>query len=240
MKSFLFFFLALFATSTAMAADNSDKSRMYYFYTVGNQIALSDFNLGSQETIKDRDGNGLGYNFVLRKGKRINLAIDYGYSRTQYTGTVEDAVVVTFVPQAGTDYEALSSSTNVSYVFDTVFSNPYLGINLSINQFRIGGGRIFQSVKGGVTLESQNVELVKAHYVGAGHLYGMAGFDFDIDEFYLGLYGRMFEAPELVMDSCNSAAVGSTVCDRIEAAINNRNNQSRVFTEGLITLGLLF
>lgn len=149
-------FLGIFKIEAIAQQIPSYSNRFYYFYEVGNQIPLSDFALGSAEKIKDKDGNGMGFSWVIREGNKLKLELDLGYSRTVYNGQVEDGVEVTFEPQAGTGYEVLPSSKNVVYDFDLIFQNPYIGFNVVIDYFRIGGGKIIQSVEGDVTLYAEN------------------------------------------------------------------------------------
>jgi len=239
MKKTLLTLILLFSAGVSFA-ENQDDDRLYYFLEVGNQIALSDFQMGSTEKIKDKDGNGVGLAFVIKEGSVLKLALDFGYSETVYKGAVEDGVDVSFTPQTGTGFETLSSSTNVKYDFDVGFTNPYLGLNLMIENFMIGGGRIFQKAKGGVVLSSQDVEIATASYQTSTQLYYQAGFHFALDSLYFGFLARGFEAPSLVIDSCNTAALGDLVCTRIKSATGNRNLRSTQFGEGVLRLGFLF
>lgn len=214
--------------------------RIYYFYEVGNQIPLSDFALGSTEMIKDKDGNGLGFSWVIREGNKLKLELDLGYSRTVYQGEVEDGVDVTFEPQTGTGMEVLSQSKNVTYDFDLVFQNPYIGFNVVVGFFRFGGGRILQSVEGDITLYAENIEIAKAEYETKNQLFGQAGLDFALEGLFVGAFIRAFEAPSLKIISCNEAALGQLVCQRIRSATGNRNLRSNAFGEGVLHLGLMF
>jgi len=237
----LLVFCVIFACSTSLYADPArDGARLYYFLEVGNQIALSDFQMGSIETIKDKDGNGLGWSFLLREGHTINLALDMGYSKTIYKGAIEDGVDVAFTPQSGTGYEILSSSTNVTYDFDVAFQNPYLGLNVLFDHFLIGGGRLFQTAQGGVRLSSQKIAIATASYKTGTQMYWIFGFHGALGNLYFGAYARGFEAPALNIDSCNIAALGELACARLQSATNNRNLRSNQFGEGILKLGLLF
>ncbi|MDT8447476.1 MAG: hypothetical protein RRB13_11345 [bacterium] len=240
MKKILCLLLALLGSGAAFAEDARDRSRLYYLYEVANQLPLSDFELGSGEVIRDRDGNGFGLALVIKRGDKISLALDMGNSATQYLGSVEDGVEVGFEPQSGSGYEALSSSTNVTYNFDMKFQNPYLGATIYFDHFLIGGGRLFQSAQGNVTLSSQGVELVEATYVPGNQMYWQAGFTADLDWLYISILARGFEAPELKILSCNAAAIGDLACARIEGATGNRNQRSTNFGEGVLRVGFLF
>ena len=214
--------------------------RVYYFYEVGNQIPLSDFALGSTELIRDKDGNGAGFSWVIREGNKLKLELDFGYSQTVYQGKVEDGVDVTFEPQAGQGYNVLSTSKNVTYDFDLVFQNPYIGFNVVAGYFRAGGGRIIQSVEGEITLTAENIEIATAEYETKNQLYGQVGLEFNLEGLYFAVFVRAFEAPALKITSCNEKALGSLVCSRIEGATGNRNLRSNAFGEGVIHAGFMF
>ncbi len=242
MKRFCLILLFLLAgVVIAFAEENArDQNRLYWLYEMGNSIPLSDFQLGATETIRDQDGNGFGMSWVFKKGKRINAALDFGTSRTIYQGTVQDGVTVDFVPQSGSGYEAISSSTNVDYNFDMQFENPYVGISIIGEYFLLGGGRLYQKATGDVTLSTEGVELVTAHYNTHTQLYAQGGLQAQLDWLYLGLYLRAFEAPTLEIDSCNSKAVGKLLCSRIRGAAGNRSQQATGFGEALLHVGFLF
>ncbi len=213
---------------------------IYYLYEVGNQIQLSDFEMGSDEEIKDKDGNGLGINWVLRRGKLVILELDFGYSHTSYKGEVEDGVDVSFAPQTGSGYEVLSSSKNVTYDFDLEFANPYVGLNIGFGNIRIGGGRIFQSASGEVKIYAEDFEIIRAEYETETQLYYQLGFELHLENLFFKAYYRGFEAPSLKITYCNETALGSLVCNRIEGATGNRNNRSTTFGGGLLQFGLYF
>ncbi len=217
------------------------EKRVYYFYEVGNQIPLSDFNLGSEETIRDQDGNGLGFSYVFKKGTNLLAEFDLGYSRTVYKGQVEDGVDVDFEPQEGSGIIFTSESTNVTYDFDLEFQNPYIGINFLFNfGLKIGGGRIIQSSSGDVHLYAEDILIAKAEYETKNQLYGLAGFEFNLDWLYVGGYIRAYEAPSLKITYCNEPALGALACSRIRGATGNRNLRSNAFGEGILQLGILF
>ena len=69
-------FLGVFKIEAIAQQLPSYSNRFYYFYEVGNQIPLSDFALGSAEKIKDKDGNGLGFSWVIREGNKLKLELD--------------------------------------------------------------------------------------------------------------------------------------------------------------------
>lgn len=239
--AYLSLLMVLLWFPTGIFAQASDySSRVYYLYEVGNQIPLSDFNLGSTEFIKDTDGNGVGFSMVIKEGNKLKLEFDLGYSRTEYRGSVEDGVDITFEPQVGSGYETLSQSTNVVYDFNIEFQNPYLGLCVVAEIFRACGGRIFQSVEGDISISSSNIELATAEYETKSQLYGQAGFDLALDNIFFGVTIRAFEAPSLKITSCNEAALGALVCQRIQGATGNRNLRSNAFGEGVLYLGILF
>jgi hypothetical protein len=213
---------------------------IYYLYEVGNEIQLSDFEMGSDEKIKDKDGNGIGFNWLLKKGEKVILELDGGYSRTIYKGQVEDGVEVSFSPQAGEGYDALSSSKNVTYDFDLEFQNPYIGLNVGYENFRIGGGRIFQSSKGDIKIYAEDFEIVRAEYETGTQLYYQLGFELHLEDLFFKAFFRAFEAPALNITYCNAAALGTLVCNRIEGATGNRNNRSTSYGEGLLEFGMYF
>jgi len=214
--------------------------RIYYLYEVGNQIPLADFELGSAESIKDKSGSGLGLSFVIKSGKKLLLELDLGYSSTLYQGLVEDGVSITFIPQAGQGYDTISSSKNVTYDFDLAFQNPYAGLNIVFNNFRIGGGQIFQKSKGGVTLYTSDIKIVEATYETRTQLYWQAGFDLDMDGLYFSAFIRSFEAPELTIIDCNEKALGVLACQRIRGATGNRNLRTTNFGGGVLQFGFIF
>jgi hypothetical protein len=237
----LIILLVILNSIDALAELPDYDKRVYYFYEVGNQIPLSDFNLGSDETIRDQDGNGLGFSYVFKKGKNLLAELDLGYSRTVYKGRVEDGVEVAFEPQTGSGYDILSSSTNVVYDFDLEFQNPYIGINfVFFFGLKIGGGRIIQSSSGDVILYAEDIKIAEAEYETKNQLYGQVGFEFNLDWLYVGGFVRAFEAPALKITYCNEVALGTLACSRIKGAAGNRNLRSNAFGEGVLQLGILF
>ena len=126
------------------------------------------------------------------------------------------------------------------YDFDLIFQNPYIGFNVVIDYFRIGGGRIIQSVEGDVTLYAENIEIAKAEYETKNQLYGQIGLDFNLEGLYFGAFLRAFEAPSLKITSCNEQALGKLVCSRIRGATGNRNLRSNSFGEGILQFGMMF
>ncbi len=230
----------LIRTEEAYAQLPEYNMRAYYFYEVGNQIPLSDFNLGSDEMIKDSDGNGLGFSWEFKRGDKLRAELDLGYSRTIYKGEVEDGVNVTFEPQTGSGYEILSSSKNVVYDFNVEFDNPYLGLSFVLYYFRFGLGRIMQSSTGDIKLYASRIKIAEAKYEAKNQLYGQIGFDLNLDWLYVGGYIRAFDSPSLKITYCNEDALGALACQRIKGATGNRNLRSNTFGEGVIHLGVLF
>jgi hypothetical protein len=84
------------------------------------------------------------------------------------------------------------------------------------------------------------MEIATARYTAKTQLYGQAGFNFNLDNLFFGFLIRAFEAPSLEITSCNTAALGETVCRRIRGATGNRNLRSNAFGEGILQVGLLF
>ena len=147
------FLLFWFLTPFSLWAQNSASStRITYLYEVNNQLQLSDFELGSKETIRDRDGNGISFGWNFLQESKFFWELDVGITRTEYKGQVEDGVSVSFVPQSGSEFESVSSSTNVTYDFGLTFQNTFLGVNAVIPsknerfRLRLGGGRIFRKL----------------------------------------------------------------------------------------------
>lgn len=242
-KRFLFFIMILFLSGNGvyLSAELPEyESSIYYLYEVGNEIKLSDFEMGSDEKIRDSDGNGVGFNWLLKKGEQVILELDAGYSRTIYKGQVEDGVEVTFTPQSGEGFDVLSGSKNVVYDFDLEFQNPYLGLNIGYENFRIGGGRIFQSSKGDVKIYAEDFEIVRAEYETGTQLYYQLGFELHLEDLFFKIFFRAFEAPALKITYCNEPALGALTCKRIEGATGNRNNRSTSYGEGLLEFGIYF
>ena len=239
-KKVLLGLLGIFLGGLPLLAQEYD-FRISYLYEVANQLALSDFELGSDETIRDQDGNGFGVGWVFKKGNNVHFELDLGYTRTVYRGPIEDGGNVTFVPQEGTEFEAISTSTNVVYDFDVTFHNPFVGVNvLLFKYFRLGGGRILQSVDGEVKLKVLGFEIVQASYEPTTQLYYQGGVNFAIESVMAGVLVRQFEAPALKIKSCNEAALGSLLCSRVRGATGNRNQRTNIFGGGIIHISFLF
>lgn len=126
------------------------------------------------------------------------------------------------------------------YDFDLIFQNPYIGFNVVIDYFRIGGGKIIQSIDGDVTLYAENIEIAKAKYETKNQLYGLIGLDLNLEGLYFGALLRGFEAPSLKITSCNKEALGTLVCSLINGATGNRNLRSNSFGESVLQIGLMF
>ena len=92
---FVFNFLLLFILFTSFAS--GEEFFISGIREVSNELHLSDFQLGSQERIKDQTGFGSSLGWV--SGSVSDLAyvdIELGSSETLYQGEIEDAVNVEF------------------------------------------------------------------------------------------------------------------------------------------------
>ncbi|MDH5559663.1 MAG: hypothetical protein OEY59_02260 [Deltaproteobacteria bacterium] len=237
----LFLFISGLIPGNAFGLSDDHFARIYYLYEVNNQIPLSEFELGSAESIRDRDGNGAGLSLVLKKGNNLVLEFDMGYSRTVYMGAVEDGVNITFLPQTGSGFETISSSKNVVYNFDVAFENPYVGLNLTFHEMmRVGGGRVYQSSKGQVSITAQDIEIINATFDARTQLYFQIGFNIDVGAYFFTGFLRSMEAPQVKIQSCNELAVGALNCSRIKGVIENRNLKSNKLTGGVLQFGLRF
>ena len=100
-----------------------------YIREVNNQLFLSDFQLGSEESIRDKNGHGVSLGWLINNDGEKFFLLNTGISHTDYQGTVEDGVNVTFEPKTGSDYEALSQSKNIFYEFDQSFTNTFISLS---------------------------------------------------------------------------------------------------------------
>jgi hypothetical protein len=225
-----------------------------YIREVGNQLYLSDFQLGSEETIKDEDGHGISIGRFFNNNGVSFFLISLGTSQTIYRGTVEDGVNVGFTPSIGSGYEVLSSSKNIFYDVKLEFTNNYISFNYTnwnILRYSLrshyllpstyGIGLIFQTAKGNVDIKGIDDTLIaRASYQSGVQRFFYLGWSVNYEFLYLSLLARYVTSPVLEIDYCNLEAVGQAACDRIEAATGNRNNSTTLFTGGVFELGILF
>lgn len=257
MKSFIFFILVFLSSgiNLILAQDQYGDMHISYIREVNNQLYLSDFELGSQETIKDSEGHGIAIGwFFANEGDKFFL-LDMGYSKTKYNGTVEDGVSVSFNPKAGTGYDAVSESKNIIYDVDLEFDNPYIGISYTNWEFAInawahsnipvpvtwGVGVINQKARGDVKISTtEGVSIAEATYKSGLQRYYLVGISFNVEFVYFSLVLRHVTSPELEITSCNENAIGKDACDRFYAANGNRNNAPVIFTGGVLSVGIMF
>ncbi len=250
---FIFFLgCALLFGVPLLQAEGKGSFSINYIREVANELYLSDFQLGSAERIRDPDGNGVGVSMFLANQGSSFWALEFGRSTTKYQGKVEDGVNVSFVPQPGSGFEALSSSSNVVYEMDLEFANPYIGLNYTnwaitrashgwLLPSTYGIGRIQQKAKGEVRILSlSGVELARAKYRSGLHDYYQLGWAVNFDFVYLSLTLRHVTSPVLEVLSCNEAAIGKQACDRFYAATGNRDAATQIFTGGVMQIGILF
>lgn len=228
--------------------------RISYIREVENQLYLSDFQLGSNETIRDQDGHGFSLGWLFFDDGLEFFELDVGLSYTKYKGTIEDGVNVEFVPQPDSGFDSLSESKNIIYDVDLNFRNPYVGLNYT--NWRVVGfgfrgrvllpatysaGAIFQKAEGQVRIKgTDGTEIAKASYRSATQYYGGVGWSYHLEAFYLTLLLRYVTSPVLEIESCNEVAIGEAACKRVQAATGNRNNSLQLFTGGVLSAGILF
>jgi len=229
-------------------------SYVAYIREVGNELFLSDFQLGSTERIKDQDGHGGAFGWIIKNEGVSFFTFEMGGSQTKYVGTVEDGVNVSFSPESGSGFEALSQSNNVKYDVDLSFSNPYVGLtytNWEITKHSMrnrwfapstyGFGLVKQIARGEVQiLGSDGTTLATAKYQSGNRRFFNLGWGFNYEFLYMSLLFRFVESPVLEVLSCNQTAIGQTACDRFEAATGNRNNATNLFQGGVLKIGILF
>jgi len=240
----------------AQAAFSDDWGNMNisYIREVENQLYLSDFQLGSEESIRDEEGHGISLGWLINNKGLEFFLLSVGISNTSYRGTVEDGVNVSFEPKTGTGFDALSQSKNIFYEFDLRFSNPFISIsytNWAITwaglQMRIplpstyGIGLISQKAEGNIIIKSiDGTEIAEATYESGMQRFYSVGWSFNYEFLLMSLVFRHVTSPTLNIKSCNADAVGDLACDRIKAATGNRNNAPQLFTGGVFTVGMLF
>ena len=228
--------------------------RVAYIREVSNQLYLSDFQLGSNETIRDQDGHGFSAGWLFFDEGLEFFEVEVGVSYTKYQGTIEDGVNVTFVPQAQSGFESLSESKNILYDVDLSFQNPFFGVNYTnweIVGFGFRGrvllpatytvGVIFQRAEGQVRIKGiDGTEIARASYRSATQYYGGIGWAYHLEALYLSLLLRHVSSPILEIKACNEVAIGDLACQRVRAATGNRNNSLQLFTGGVLSVGILF
>lgn len=249
-------FCSLFPfASPLLAEEDWGNMHLSYIREVDNHLYLSDFQLGSEEKIRDKEGHGASLGWLIRNTGVTFFLLNIGTSRTEYVGTVEDGVNVSFSPQSGSGYEALSESKNILYDFDLSFENTFIGFSYtdwripveamsSFNSFApstFGLGIIFQKASGNVDiLDIGGTKIATARYESGTQRYYELGWAFNFEFLFLSILFRNVTSPELTITDCNTAAVGETACNRIKAATGNRNNSTQLFTGGVLTVGSLF
>ena len=115
---FILFFLAFcitFSKITKVFGEEWGNMHISYIREVNNQLYLSDFQLGSEESIKDNNGHGFSLGWLIKNEGGKFFLFNTGISNTYYHGTIEDGVNVSFRPQSGSGYESLSQSKNIFY-----------------------------------------------------------------------------------------------------------------------------
>ena len=228
--------------SSLVSANEKYSFRLSGLYEVANPYSIDDFDLGGDETIRDQDGTGGSIGIVIRRGEEALIELDMGMTQNVYSGTLEDRVKVTFTPQAGSGFEAVSSSTNVKYVYDMKITNQYLGVNFIWKALTLGGGRVFQDISGnGVTIQASGFDVIKAHYEPSSvQLYYQFGLNYSVDIFHFQMVSKRLESPNIVIDECNQKALGEVICRRINSVIENRNQSSNAFNSIMLYFGLIF
>lgn len=225
-----------------------------YIREVGNPLFLSDFQLGSEETIIDKEGHGISIgHFFLNENSRFFL-LNLGLSETSYVGTIEDGVNVGFQPKPGTGFDSLSESKNILYDFDLHFSNPFISISYTnwiitreslksnfLLPSTYGIGLIFQNSKGNIIIKDiSGVQIAEATYESGTRRYASMGWEFNFEFLYFSMVFRYVESPVLKIESCNADAIGDQACSRFFAATGNRNVSTTLFTGGVLSVGVIF
>lgn len=246
-----------FQPAMEIMADEFGNVPVSYVREIGNELHLSDFQLGSEETIKDEDGHGMSIGRIVANRGYSFILLSAGLTTTRYSGVVEDGVEFSFEPTSGSGFEVLSSSNNIFYHVDLQFSNPFVAFsytNWEITKASVthwtgsvflpstyGFGLIFQKAEGEIVIKGIDDTLIAtASYRSATQLFGMLGWTLQFDFAYASLSLRYVTSPELSIDYCNEEAVGEDACDRIEAATGNRNQANMPFTGGVFEVGILF
>ena len=226
-----------------------------YIREVENQLFLSDFELGSQETIRDKDGHGSAIGWFFENESSSFFLLDMGYSHTKYKGEVEDGVNVDFKPKTGSGYEPVSQSNNIVYDVDLQFANAFVGISYTNWAWTLAGmhyahfpipstygvGFISQKARGDVKIRTtEGVDIAEATYKSGLQRYYLIGYSFNIEFIYFSLVFRFVTSPELEVTSCNEEAIGDQACERFYAASGNRKRAGTIFTGGVLSTGMMF
>ncbi len=225
-----------------------------YIREVENQLFLSDFQLGSEESIRDEDGHGASLGWLINNKGTSFFLLSAGSSHTSYRGTVEDGVNVSFAPKTQTGFEALSISKNIFYEFDLSFTNPFVSVSYTNWLITYAGleariplpstygiGLVFQKAAGNIVIKGiDGTEIAEATYESGTQRFYSMGWSFNYEFLQMSLIFRHVTSPILNIESCNAEAVGDLACDRIQAATGNRNNATQIFTGGVFSVGMLF
>ena len=225
-----------------------------YIREVENQLFLSDFQLGSEESIRDEEGHGIALGWLIARQETDFFLVSFGISQTAYRGAIEDGVNVSFDPKSGSGFEALSQSKNIIYEFDLSFSNPFISIsytNWFITEFGLrsnvllpstyGIGLIQQNTEGNIIIKGiDGTEIAEATYESGLQRFYSMGWNFNYEFLQMSIMLRHVTSPTLQIKNCNDEAVGDLACDRIIAATGNRNNAPKLFTGGVFSVGMLF
>ncbi len=250
----LFGGLLVFPTDLLIAQDWGN-THISYVREVGNQLYLSDFQLGSEETINDNEGHGISFGRLIDNQGHAFFQLSAGVTKTNYQGTVEDGVEFSFVPTEGTGYGTLSQSNNIFYEVDLQFTNPYISLNYTNWNFTrygfefynfplpstFGIGLVFQKAEGEVDITGiDNVLIASASYESGTQRFYYMGWSVNYEFLFISLLIRNVTSPILNIDYCNIDAVGQEACNRIEAATGNRNQSTQLFSGGVFEVGMLF
>ena len=249
-------FLMVFLTYGRVIGEEWGNMHISYIREVNNQLFLSDFQLGSEESIRDKNGHGVSLGWLINNDGEKFFLLNTGISHTDYQGTVEDGVNVTFEPKTGSDYEALSQSKNIFYEFDHSLTNTFISLSYTNWQITTHGlrhwsgtplpstygiGLISQKVEGNTIIKGIDETLIaEATYNSGLQRFYLLGWSFNYEFLQMSFILRYVTSPVLNIKSCNTEAVGDLACDRIKAATGNRNNSPQLFTGSVFSVGMLF
>ena len=251
MMKLVFNFLLLFILFTSFAS--GEEFFISGIREVSNELHLSDFQLGSQERIKDQTGFGSSLGWV--SGSVSDLAyvdIELGSSETLYQGEIEDAVNVEFKTTTGGGSGVVSSSKNIVYDVDLKFKNHFIafsfthiGVAARLWAERIPVpptimiGYLNQTAEGAVDIKTvEGTQLARASYKPGTYFFYGFGASLSFELLFLKIMLRNVPAPILEIKDCDSQAIGSTACDKILRATGNRNQSEALFTGGILTIGM--